>query len=163
MELQVVDATSESFAKFGQIGLTTGKEPTAQLPGMDFWADIMALPTSGAEIGIGVATQAPRPLSQDQVERHINTSELLVPAGGEMVLVLGPAEHMNEPEKLPELAHFAAFRVPANIPVLLHPGVWHWAPFAVDKTITLTVAFTAGTSANDAYVKDLPEALTFTL
>jgi hypothetical protein len=76
-----------------------------------------------------------------------------------MIVIIGPPTHMNEPERLPEPGEFKAFRVADGAAILFHAGVWHWAPFAVDRTINLTVGFTKGTSATDAYVCDLPEPL----
>ena len=163
MELQTVSVTSASFKAFGQVAAIENVEPTAQLPGMDFWADVIEYPTTEGAIGIGFATQAARPFIQESVERHLQTPELLVAAGGDMIVIVGPPAHLDEPERLPEPGQFASFRVPEGVPILLHAGVWHWAPFAVDKTIALTVAFRKGTSADDAYVCDLPEALTCTV
>ena len=79
-----------------------------------------------------------------------------------MVVIAAPPMYMDEPERLPPLSEFAAFRIPEGIPILFHPGVWHWAPFAVDKTVALTVGFRKGTSADDAYVCTLDEMLTCT-
>lgn len=159
----MIPATKQNFATFGQIALVEGVEPPASLPGMDFRADVMEYPATENGIGIGFATQAPRACEQDSVERHILTPELLVPGGGDMIVVVGPPKHMDEQERHPEISEFAAFRIPDGTAILFHPGVWHWAPFAVESTITLTVAFRKGTSASDAHVCELPEALTFSI
>jgi ureidoglycolate lyase len=106
--------------------------------------------------GIGYATQAKRPFVQTCAERHMQTPELLLPTGGDMIVAIGAPDHLQEPARLPGPARFAAFRVPEGNAIIMKPGVWHWAPFAVDATIRLLVIFKAGTSQNDVTVVDFP-------
>ena len=155
MKLDVQQIATENFANFGVIVAPENREPTAELEGMVFWADLANLPNLGKEYGLGYATQAVRPNVQKNCERHMKTPELLLSMGGDMVIVVGLPDYPEEPEKLPAPERFKAFRVPEGVPVLLKPGVWHWAPFAVSDMIRLLVIFASGTSASDAVVKDL--------
>ena len=98
---------------------------------------------------------AVRPGVQKNAERHMNTPELLMPIGGDMIVVVGPPDYPKEPERLPEPSRFRAFRVTEGTAIVFKPGVWHWAPFAVRKTIRLLVIYVAGTSESDATVVDL--------
>ena len=71
-----------------------------------------------------------------------------------MIVAVGPALYPDNPEQLAPLDQFAAFRVPEGQAVTLNPGVWHYAPFAADTPITLTIIFKAGTSQNDVAFVD---------
>jgi len=155
MKLEVQKITPEAFADFGVIVAPGHREPTAELEGMVFWADLASLPDLGREYGLGYATQAVRPNVQKNAERHMKTPELLLAMGGDMVVVAGPPDFPGEPDRLPAPERFKAFQVPEGVGILFKPGVWHWAPFAVSGTIRLLVVFASGTSATDAVVKDL--------
>ena len=87
------------------------------------------------------------------------TAECLLPVGGDMLVVVGPAEYPDRPEALPALEHWAAFRVAEGEAVILRPGVWHWAPFAVDHPMRGFVIYKAGTSESDVIFREFdPEA-----
>jgi ureidoglycolate lyase len=155
MKLDVKKITPENFADFGVLVAPGDRKPTAELEGMTFWADLASLPDLGKEYGLGYATQAVRPNVQKNAERHMETPELLLSTGGDMVVVVGPPDFPEEPERLPAPERFRAFQVPEGVGVLVKPGVWHWAPFAVSGTVRLLVIFASGTSDSDAVVKDL--------
>jgi len=154
MKLKVQPLNAEAFAPFGQVISAPDREPTARLEGMDYWAGVAELPDLGASYGVGYATQAVRPFAQTCAERHMRTPELLFAVGGDMVVAVGPPDHLDEPERLPPPEHFAAFRVPEGVGVIFGPGVWHWAPFAVERTIQLLVIYKAGTAEADGVVAE---------
>jgi ureidoglycolate lyase len=156
MKLKVQALTADAFRLFGDVIAAPAHEPTAQPEGMAYWAGVAELPELGTAYSVGYATQEVRPFVQTMAERHLRTPELLMPVGGDMAVVAGPAEHLDEPERLPAPELFAAFRVPEGQGVIFRAGVWHWAPFAVDRTITLLVVYAAGTAEEDAVVVELP-------
>ena len=156
MKLKAQPIGASAFALFGQVVSIPQAEPTASLEGMDFWAGVATLPDLGAAYGVGYATQAKRPFRQTSVERHLKTPELLMPVDGDMIVVVGPPDYLDEPQRLPAPERFVAFRVAEGQGVIFKPGVWHWAPFAVDATIRLLVIFAAGTPQSDAVVVAIP-------
>lgn len=154
MRLKVQPLTAEAFAPFGQVISPPANEPTARPEGMEYWAGVAQLPDAGAAYDVGYATQAQRPWVQACAERHRYTAELLYAAGGDMVVVAGPPDYPDEPARLPAAERFVAFRVPEGQGVVFAPGVWHWAPFAVDATLKLVVIYRAGTASDDGVVAD---------
>ena len=156
VKLKVREATPESFAPFGDLVAPGDRESTVRLEGMEYWADLARIPSQGRDLGLGFATQAVRPPVQKTAERHMNTPELLLATGGEMIVVVGPPNHPEEPGRLPAASRFQAFRIPEGVAVVFRPGVWHYAPFAVSETIRLLVIYVAGTSESDATVVDFP-------
>ena len=53
----------------------------------------------------------------------------------------------------------AAFLVPQGVGVSIDAQVWHFVPFPLGKKTMCSVIFASGTSSNDIYFKDLPDAL----
>jgi ureidoglycolate lyase len=159
MKLKVQPLSAQAFAPFGHIVTQPNTPSGAGLGFLDFWPDLAPLPDTGGPYGVGYITVEPRPLVQSCAERHMHTAECLVPVGGDMLVVVGPPEHLDRPDMLPPPQDFAAFRVAEGEAVILHPGVWHWAPFAAEGPIRGFVIYKAGTSESDVVFREFaPEA-----
>jgi ureidoglycolate lyase len=156
MKLKAQPLSAEAFAPFGQVVSLPTTDPTASVEGgtLDYWADVVTIPDLGGPIGAGYATVVKRPFVQTCAERHMHTPEFLQPAKGDMIVVVGPPLYPENPEQLPPLELFAAFRVAEGQAVIVNPGVWHYAPFAIDNPISFTVLFKAGTSQDDVAFVD---------
>jgi ureidoglycolate hydrolase len=75
---------------------------------------------------------------------------------------VGPPDHPDQPERLPPLDRFRAFRVEQGQGVLLHPGVWHGAPLAIDRPLNVVVVLLQATGSTDTSVvrfADTPVAI----
>jgi ureidoglycolate lyase len=155
MKLKVQQLSAEAFGPYGAVIAAPEAEPTARPEGMEYWAGVSTLPDLGVAYSVGYATQAVRPFIQRMAERHMKTPELLMPVGGGVVVVVGPADYPDEPLRLPAAARFGAFRVAEGHGVIFRPGVWHWAPFAIDRPIALLVIYAARTAEDDAVVVEL--------
>jgi ureidoglycolate hydrolase len=82
----------------------------------------------------------------------MHSAEAIVPLGGSCLVYVGPAEHPDQPEHLPELDRFRVFEVPEGQGVILSPGVWHGAPLAVDHAMSALVLLKHGTGATDVVI-----------
>lgn len=157
MKLKAQPLTAQDFAPFGEIvTLPQHRQPTGSLEGLDFWADLVPLQNIGAPYGVGYATLDKRPFVQTCAERHMQTQELLHAIGGDMIVVVGPPDYPDEPNRLPPMESFRAFRVPAGDTVIMKPGVWHWAPFAAGGPMRLLVIYKANTGQTDVGYADFP-------
>jgi ureidoglycolate lyase len=94
----------------------------------------------------------PAPLRFDWAERHLRSDELLIPMGAGCLVYVGPADHLDEPMRLPPLERFRVFRVRPGQGVLLNTGVWHGAPLAIDRPLNVVVALLHDTGRQDGYV-----------
>ena len=164
MKLKVQPLNAQVFAPFGEIvALPQQRKPSGSLEGLDFWADLVPLQDIGAPYGVGYATLDKRPFVQTCAERHMGTQELLHAIGGDMVVVVGAADHPDEPNRLPAMEGFRAFRVSAGDTVIMKPGVWHWAPFAATGAMRLLVIYKADTGQTDVGYADFPPGKTLEL
>lgn len=82
----------------------------------------------------------------------MHSDELLIPMGADCLVYVGPADHPEEPMHLPSLDRFRVFRLTPGQGVLLHKGVWHGAPMALDKPLNVTVLLLKETGKIDGYV-----------
>jgi ureidoglycolate lyase len=155
MKLKVKPLDAAAFAPFGRTVTRPTTTPAGELPGgvLRYWADVVTIPDVGGALGVGYATLAVRPFVQTCAEQHVHSMEVLTPIGGDMIVVVSPATGAGE---LPPLDCFAAFRVAEGQAVVLDPGVWHYAPFAIDGPMAFTVLLKAFTNRDDAIFADFP-------
>ena len=150
MKLPVEELTVESFAPFGTLIEQPKSPQDADGPGWTWWAETGLLPAADRPYAIGFLDLRPAPLQFDWAERHMQASELLLPLGGDCLVYVGPPDHVNEPERLPDLDRFRVFGVKKGQGVLLNPGVWHGAPLAFGGPLSVAVLLLQGTGNSDA-------------
>ena len=152
MQLRIQNLTAEAFAPFGEVIAQPARERDAAGPGWQWWGETALLAADGRPFGIGYLDLLPADPRFDWAERHMRSAELLIPAGGDCLVYVGPPDHLDEPGRLPPLERFQVFRVRQGQGVLLHPGVWHGAPLAIDRPLNVVVLLLQGTGAADTSV-----------
>lgn len=128
--LTVEDLTAEAFAEFGAVIDLPGTAAHASGPGWRWWAETALLPTDGRPYGVGYLDLEPAAPSFDWAERHLRTVETVVPLDAPCLVYVGPADHLDQPDRLAPLGQFRIFRVRPGQGVAMKPGVWHGAPLA---------------------------------
>jgi ureidoglycolate lyase len=152
MKLKMEDLTVESFAPFGEVITQPSRGQDAQGPGWTWWGENYTLAGGNRNYAIGYLDLQPAPLSFDWAERHMYSDELLIPMGGDCLVYVGPSDYPEEPDRLPELDRFRAFRLRQGQGVLLGKGVWHGAPLALDKPLNVAVLLLKDTAKIDGHV-----------
>jgi ureidoglycolate lyase len=133
--------TREAFLPFGSVLWRPDAAADANGAGWAWWAEAGALPAADRPYAVGWLQLEPVEPEFDWAERHAASVELIVPLGGDCVVYVAP------PGETP--AGFRAFRVRAGEGVVLDPGVWHGAPFAVDRPVAAAVFLRRGTGQDD--------------
>ena len=149
MHLDVEELSAGAFAPFGVVIEQPAAEPSAGGPGWQWWGETALLAGDDRPFGIGFLRLAPADLRFDWAERHMRTPEMLIPAGGDCLVYVGPPDNPQQPDQLPPLESFRVFRVREGQGVLLHPGVWHGAPLAVDRPLSVVVLLHQHTGTTD--------------
>ena len=152
MKLKIEDLTIESFAPYGEVITQPARPQDAQGPGWMWWGENHTMAGGDRNYAIGYLDLNPAELSFDWAERHMHTDELLIPMGGDCLVYVGPADHLDKPTHLPELECFRVFRVREGQGVLLGKGVWHGAPLALDQHLNVTVLLLKDTGKADGHV-----------
>jgi len=154
--LPVEALTPESFAPFGRVVTRPGRSPDATGPGWSWWAETALLSGDGRPFGLGYLDLEPSQRSFDWAERHMRTLEAVFATSGDLLLYVAPAEHPDEPLRLPDLDRFKVFRVPAGAGVVMDRAVWHGAPLAADGPTPALVLILEGTGRHDVSLVRFP-------
>jgi ureidoglycolate lyase len=149
MRLQPEQVTIANFRPYGTVVcIPEDREPTASSDVIDYWSGLACLP-AGEPIEVGIATVWSRTEGFREMERHLQTPELLVPLDNGMVIPIAPAGDVPDP------ANLRAFVIRPDTAVLLDPGVWHWVPYPLGNSTSFLVIFRRDTGKNDLEVKPL--------
>jgi ureidoglycolate lyase len=156
MQLPIEQLTPEAFAPFGEVIRQPEEKPHATGQGWQWWGETLALRGDDRPQVVGYLRLEPAPRRFDWAERHMRSAEVIVPLGSACLVYVGPADDLDQPERLPGLEQFRVFEVPDGQGVVLHPGVWHGAPLAVDRALSALVLLKQGTGANDVSIARFP-------
>lgn len=156
MKLKVQELDNESFADFGHVISKSIRRPDHSCSEYDWWADLAVFNKIDKRYGIGLALVKKQELRQSRSERHMKTPEFFLPVGGDMFIIVGPPDYPEEPDRLPDLTRFKAFKMQQGEAVILKPGVWHYVPMPMKNKVHMFVIFSEGTSKDDLFEEDFP-------
>lgn len=155
--LKIQPLTLEAFVRYGTFAdLIDPKGDITGTPGsvIEFYRDLAAITTQSDVIGISVTKVSRRPMVAMKAEYHDLCSEAIVPLNDDVVIHIAPAS----PHGVVPYEKFEAFLVPKNTLVVLRPGVWHHAPFALTQdSVSVLVLLPERTYARDCSVALFPE------
>ena len=148
--IQVQSLTPEAFAPYGKVLTIEGLTPAGGSPETHYWYPQVAVVDAPASINL--MPIVPRPFTVQNFEAHDHTAENLLPLDGPVIVAVAKQGELKE-------ENVAAFLVPQGVGVSIDAKVWHFVPFPLGRKTMCAVVFANGTSSNDIYFKDLPEAL----
>jgi ureidoglycolate lyase len=152
-EIKAKDLTRENFNALGTFEKIT--EPTLKSGRpVEFYPDLVRLFVGQNIASICVCRVAKRPYDVTGIEMHRNCGEGIMPIDGDIIVHLAPSSRNG----VFPVDKIEAFRVPKGTFVALHRGVWHLAPFAVDKdVVNVLVVLPERTYAEDCVFYEIPE------
>lgn len=156
--VKVQELTPQAFLPFGFYGpLCDPSSEKIGAPPIEFFRDIVQQDLGGASI---VSFSTCRVEGRDPVinvsEYHTRTGEGILPLDNDILIHVAPA---TPPAAGVPLDKICVFRVPRGTMVVLRPGVWHHAPFALnDRPANVLIVLPERTYANDCVVVGLKEA-----
>ena len=151
MQIPIETLTAEAFAPFGQVIARPDASSDATGPGWMWWGETAALAPDSRPYGIGYLDLQPAPLTFDWAERHMRSAEMLIPTD-DCLIYVGPAQFLEEPGRAPAPEQFRVFEVKRGQAVVLHPGVWHGAPLALDRPANVVVLLLQGSGTSDTSI-----------
>ncbi|MET0364557.1 MAG: ureidoglycolate lyase [Sphingobium sp.] len=133
-------ATAEALAAFGAL---IGGPPDESARLSNFYDQAVMVQKSPFQsalpVEISVCTIEPRALRVRWMERHFQHTQAFLPLGGKpFVMVLAPPTE----DDLPDPDAVRAFLFDGSAGFLLHIGVWHEFPFAVEPNTQVAVLLT---------------------
>jgi ureidoglycolate lyase len=153
--VKVKELSLEDFNIYGRFyNLANAEDSAASKNPIEFYPDLLPLmlgrPTETASFSI--CRTLPRPFVVNAAEYHSWCGEGILPLDGDVLIHVGPPTSGECPTDRMEV-----FRVPQGTMVALRPGVWHHAPFSVDKSVSTVIILPNRTYANDCILIDIPE------
>lgn len=142
----------KSFREYGQILSEKAGEPMADDDIISYWGKVANIKFD-KNISTGVLFGHKRLMATKNLERHIETPEVLVALSGDAVICVAvPSKQEDEPDKI------KAFYIKQGDAISLYRGIWHWTPFPVDsEQCKFLVMFNNDTESKDLYIKNLSE------
>ena len=154
-KIKVEQLTEKAFAPFGNV-LTTEGQAYGGEEGVYKWYEKQAS-IDGAEcVAVNLLTAVERDFVFKKFEAHTQTTEVILPLTGGMV-VAGVPQGEVAPERV------RAFYVPVGMGISWAPGAWHYAPYPIGGDATCAIIFRHGTGGDDAVFAELPEEMGFEL
>lgn len=152
-KIKVKELSLEGFRNYGYFANMLKPETYGfGEPPIQFFRDILQLYIGNEVSSFSICQVAKRALIIDKTEFHSSCGEGILPLDGEVLIHCGPATRKGV---LP-FEEFEVFRVPKGTMVVLKPGVWHHAPFALGKEpVHILIVLPERTYANDCTVVEL--------
>lgn len=145
--------TFENFQKYGRFARILNPEPPyiGKQPIL-FYRDIIQL-GSICPLSLSNTVVYPMELLVDILEYHTATGEGFMLLDGDGVICVGIATADGE---IP-VEELEAFYVPKGVMIYLNAGVWHFAPYPLDKEpLNSLVILPERTYVNDCIKKEIP-------
>jgi len=157
MSIKPQELTLEGFRPYGHFVALNNLPPNTVIIGggkVKFHPDLLELDTGGANPTFSTCVVEWRDGVVDVSEIH-ECGELILPLNGDILIHVGSPTLKDKPP----LDHIEIFRVPKLTAVVLHPGVWHHAPFALGELPVITlIGLPRRTYHNDCTVVELSES-----
>lgn len=154
--VRVQPATAENVAPYGTLISSEGATPAFDSPVFSFWNDLSLGEMDAVSFGMVLTKSGD--MTAPMLERHLKTTETLVPMEADIVLVLAAPSARPSPDDWPDLDTLAAVRLSPGTAITLKKGTWHYVPLIPDGTPARTlVVFRKGTPADDLEVRPLQE------
>jgi ureidoglycolate lyase len=157
VKLPIEELTPEAFAPYGKVIQAPDREVDSRGPGWRWWGGVAFLPAEGQPYMFGYLDLQPAELRFDWAERHMETVEAIIPAGGDCLIYVGPPDHPEQPGRIPPMERFRVFRIPQGQAVLLEKGVWHGAPLAFGRPLNAVVALLDKAGETDLHLVRFPD------
>lgn len=136
-----------TFSPFGKVLSKPAAGAQAKGAGWQWWGEIAALPNDERRWTFGYLALESAPMTIDWAERHLRSPEVVFASDSDVAVYVAPSGTDE-----PSLAALRVFEVPAGSGVVLAPGVWHGAPFALDGSTSAFVLLLEGTGRDDVTV-----------
>jgi ureidoglycolate hydrolase len=146
MNVPVVEARKTDISEYGIVVYTEGKLPDAETEDFSFWDGLGELEFSSGSVGL-VRSYPHSSHTCPSLERHGKSPEALIPVNGDIVVVCALSK-MEEPREVNQNT-LKALMVQKGEALILHPGVWHYAPMVRDTVVDTFVIFRKDTLLND--------------
>jgi len=151
-KIKVEQLSLEAFDEFGSFKnmINPDTERFGEVP-CEFFSDMIQLDLGGKGIAsFSICRVEPRENVIETSEYHSCCGEGMLPLDSDCIIHVAPA---TPPGAYVPVEKIRAFLVPKGTMVTIKPGIWHYAPYAVeDKESNVVIVLPERTYANDCIV-----------
>jgi len=103
-----------------------------------------------------------RDFIRNKIERHLESSETIIPMHGQSIMIVGLSKNSNPEEQL-DLGTINAFYLDGTRGINLKPGVWHWIPDPLSDEANFILVSGDEINKKDCEITDLKEKMNLEL
>ncbi len=141
IKLKPQNLTKHNFSDFGTV-IENNREPDYSSLDVDYWSNLHVWDNQETEVSINFGICKKRKPVVEEMERHLNSSEILIPIESSLYIVVG--SDINTARE-----NIKLFRLRPGQIVFFKKRIWHAAPFPERKKGRFFVLYKQGTSEND--------------
>ena len=152
--VKVKDLTVEAFSKFGRVIEAPNFQPLVENENVKYWGTVATFKVEGeTEIGICIVKKGSNIL--EFMERHVQTSEVIIPIEGDFILPVAASKSLEDAGEHPKAEDIEAFYIKDEQAIVLNKGVWHYAPLPIMEEASFFVIFKKETAKHDLDLKKI--------
>lgn len=156
MELKVSRLDKKTFAPYGEIIGPQKVKADLENDDIGFYPGISYIElTKQGGMFSWLEVKKPREFICENLERHLNCSESMIPFGGCSICVVALSEDMKDPKSSVDVDSIKAFFMDGSLAVNLKKGAWHWIPYPISEKASFIVVFEKETHKKDLEIIDL--------
>lgn len=164
IELKVERLDKNNFAPYGEIIGSQKVKADLENEDIAFYPGVsnIELTKNGGMLS-WLEIKKPREFICENLERHLNCTECLIPFGGSSIIVTALSKNINDPKSPFDIESSKAFFIDGSTAINFKKGVWHWAPFPISLKAFFIVVFEKETHINDLEIIDLKKDYSTTI
>jgi ureidoglycolate hydrolase len=155
-KIQVQELSKQAYHEIGDFVNYPGSQPTIQEDIVKYWANQAEFSIPGT-IDVGWVTMYQRPLVVTELERHFQTTEIVIPLD-EMIVPVAVGREFGNHQAQPQLEDIRGFYLRPGQLITYKPGSWHFGGFPVNQDqASFIVLCRKGTADEDVVMMNIAE------
>jgi len=161
--VKVKNLNQKYFSQYGKVLGPQDSIPSSSNELFDIWVGIDEIMSRvGVPLLSWFNVKPKRDFICNKIERHLESSETIIPMHGQSIMIVGLSKNSNPEEQL-DLNTINAFYLDGTRGINLKPGVWHWIPYPLSDEANFILVRGDETNKKDCEIIDLKEKMNLEL
>ena len=161
--VKVKNLEQKLFSQYGKVLGPQGSAPSSSNELFDIWVGFDEIISRAGVPKLSWFNVKPkRDFICNKIERHLESSETIIPINGQSIMIVGLSKNSNPEEQLDSVT-ISAFYLDGTKGINLKPGVWHWIPYPLSEEANFILIRGDETNKKDCEIVDLKEKMNLEL
>lgn len=161
--LKVKNLNQKYFSQYGKILGPQDGVPSSSNELFDIWVGVDEIISRVGVPKLSWFNVKPkRDFICKKIERHLESSETIIPMHGQSIMIVGLSKNSNPEEQL-DLGTINAFYLDGTRGINFKPGVWHWIPYPLSDEASFILVRGDEINKKDCEIIDLKEKMNLEL